>query len=167
MKTYEKYAKRLISESTPDNFKVSTIRVTDIFISTQNFFNTNFRGAIVTENVGELFGYVDTSVDGIAYFFKVLLNAVFGNSVVNVTMTQAAGRFYIKTKWRKCREITLTDIAELERSARLSEFSLDFSSDGEFCYADISMKTKNMSYLPVYAISEFKMHTAYVRVFFL
>ena len=57
-------------------------------------------------------------------------------------------------------------VSLLENTAKLSGFSLKLSSDGEFDEAEISMPVKIMSYFPVYAVSEFKMHTAYVRVFF-
>ena len=166
MKNFAEEVRRLISESTPDELSISTVRISDIFLSTQKFFNNNFRGAIITEASPELYGYADTSVDGMAYFFKVLLNAVFGDSVVRVSMEKRDSKFFIKTQWRHCRDISASDLAELENIAKLSGFSLDFSSDGEFDRAEISMPVKIMSYFPVYAVSEFKMHTAYVRVFF-
>ena len=167
MKIYKSQMRKLISEATPDEFIITTVRISDIFLSTQKFFDNNFRGAIITEGTPELYGYTETSTDGIAYFFKVLLNAVFGESVVRVNMEKTDGKFIIKTRWRHYRDISLADLAELENTARLSGFTLSFSNDGDFCHADITLPVKILSYLPVYAVSEFKMYTAYVRVFFL
>ena len=166
MKIYTEEMRALVSESTPDEFIITTVRISDIFLSTQRFFDNNFRGAVITEGTPELYGYTEASVDGIAYFFKVLLRAVFGESVVKVNMEKVDSKFLIKIKWRHCRELSEADLSELENTAKLSGFSLKISSDGEFDRAEISMPVKIMSYFPVYAVSEFKMYTAYVRVFF-
>lgn len=166
MKIYTEEMRALVSESTPDEFIITTVRISDIFLSTQRFFDNNFRGSVITEGMPELFGYTEASVDGIAYFFKILLNAIFGESVLRVNMDKCDGNFIIRTKWRHCRDLAESDLAELKNTARLSGFTLNFGADGEFDRIDISMPVKIMSYLPVYAVSEFKMHTAYVRVFF-
>lgn len=166
MKIYAEELRALITESVPDDFIITTVRISDIFRSTQRFFDNNFRGAVITEGTPELFGYTEASVDGIAYFFKILLNAVFGESVLRVNMDKADGKFTIKATWRRCRDISESDLSELENTARISGFTFDLSSDGEFDKINISMPVKIMSYFPVYAVSEFKMHTAYVRVFF-
>ena len=166
MKNFAEEIRKRLSDYVPDEFEITTVRISDVFLSTQRFFDNNFRGAVITEGTPELYGYTEASVDGIAYFFKVLLRAVFGESVVRVNMDKADSKFLIKVKWRHCRELSEADLSELENTARLSGFSLKISSDGEFDGAEISMPVKIMSYFPVYAVSEFKMHTAYVRVFF-
>ena len=94
-----------------------------------------------------------------------MLNIVFGESVLRVNMDKADGKFIIKTKWRHSRDISESDLFELENTARISGFTFEFSKDGEFDRIDISTPLKIMSYFPVYAVSEFKMYTAYVRVF--
>ena len=165
MKIYTEELRAKITEKSPDDFIIETLRISDILNSTQRFFENNFRGAVITEGTPELFGYAEASVDGIAYFFKVLLNAVFGESILRVNMDKANGRFVIKTQWRHCRDISESDLFELENTARISGFTFDFSKNGEFDKIDISTPLKIMSYFPVYAISEFKMYTAYVRVF--
>ena len=166
MKVYNGNNRRLISESTPTNFEITTVRISDITASTQRFFENNFRGAILIEEFPFFHEYVDTSPDGIAYFFKVLLNAVFGDSVVRISMEKEDGEFLIKTRWRYTRDISDGDIFELEKTARLSGFKLEFRQGGEFSEANILIPIKKTNVLTVYAISEFKMHTAYVRVFF-
>ena len=165
MQTHQKL--RLISEATPDEFLITTVRISDVVDSTHKFFDDNFRGAIITEDENECYGYTVVSTDGLAYFFKVLLNAVFGESVVRVSFECNEKCFKIKTKWRYCREISDTDRAELERTARLSGFILEFSESDGFCHANLTLPLHMTSYIPIYARSEFKMHQAYIRVFFL
>ena len=159
--------RRLISESTPNNFTITTLRVSDISASTEKFFDNNFRGAIITDISPDLYGYVDVSPDGIAYFFKVLLNEVFGDSVVRVFMQKSNNSFHIITRWRKCREISDATREELGKTARFSGFDLVFSQNGEDSEATLTLKIKASKILSVYAISEFKMYSAYIRVFFL
>ena len=158
--------RKLISESTPNNFTITTVRISDISLSTEKFFDNNFRGAIITESASDLYGYVETSPDGIAYFFKVLLNEVFGDSVVRVSMQKHENSFQMITKWRQFRDISEFAREELEKTARLSGFDIAFSQSGNECEATLTLKIKTAKILSVYAISEFKMHTAYVRVFF-
>ena len=165
MKIYAEELRSRITESAPEEFIISTVRVSDVLNSTQRFFDNNFRGSVMTENTPELFGYAEASVDGIAYFFKLLLNMVFGESVLRVNMDKADGKFFIKTKWRHSRDISESDLFELENTARISGFTFEFSKDGDFDRIYISTPLKIMSYFPVYAVSEFKMYTAYVRVF--
>jgi hypothetical protein len=72
----------------------------------------------------------------------------------------------ISTEWNFCREITKSDLRELENVARLSGFTLNFSKDENVYRADISMKLKALSYIPLYAVSDEKMLSAYIKVFF-
>lgn len=156
-----------ISNSTPSDFTVTTVRISDISISTEKFFDNNFRGSVITESAPDLYGYVDTSPDGIAYFFKLLLNEVFGESVVKVFMQKHENRFQIITRWHHSREISDAARFELEKTAQLSGADLVFSQNGNECEATLALKIKTSKILSVYAVSEFKMHSAYIRVFFL
>ena len=110
MREYNSKSQRLISESTPTSFDITTVRMSDIATSTQRFFDNNFRGAILIENFPSFYEYTETSPDGIAYFFKVLLNAVFGDSVIRISMEKDDGEFVIKTRWRHVRDISENDI---------------------------------------------------------
>ena len=159
--------RKLISESTPNDFTVTTVRISDIALSTEKFFDNNFRGAIITESSPDLYGYVEASTDGIAYFFKVLLNEVFGDSVVRVFMQKSEKGFQMITKWQKHHDMSEEGLRELENTARHSGFDLEFSQSGKECQATLTLKIKTVKILSVYAISEFKMHSAYIRVFFL
>ena len=76
MKNFAEEVRKRLSESIPDEFEITTVRISDVFLSTQRFFDNNFRGAIITEGTPDLYGYTEASVDGIAYFFKVLLRAI-------------------------------------------------------------------------------------------
>ena len=167
MTGYVNNEKRLISESTPGDFTITTIPMYDVASSIQNFFDTNFRGSIITEEFPFFYEYTEISPDGLAYFFKVLLNAVFGESVVRVSITKEDRKFVIKTKWRNMREIRAEDLDELRKTARISGFELSFSQNEDFCEAYASLPLKLTNYISVYANSEYRMFTAFVRVFFL
>ena len=167
MNGYINNEKRLISESTPSDFTITTIRMYDVASSIQKFFDTNFRGSIITEEFPFFHEYTEVSPDGIAYFFKVLLNAVFGESVVRVSITKEDRKFVIKTKWRNTRDISAEDLCELRKNARLSGFELSFFQNEDYCEAHAYLPLKLTNYISVYANSEFRMYTAFVRVFFL
>lgn len=155
-----------ISQSTYNEFIITTVRASEIFKSTEKFFDDNFRGAVITDAEIVSDGYAEVSAEGIAYFFKVLLNAVFGDSVVRIKMISKNDVLDISTEWSFCREITKSDLNELENVARLSGFTLNFSKSESICRADISMKLKTLSYIPLYAVSDEKMLLAYIKVFF-
>ena len=96
---------RLISENAPDRYVVSVLSVLDVCKSTEKFFSENFRGAISLELPENTDGYVIASPDGIAYFFKVLLNAVFGDSTVKIKMSCGDNFLTLTTEWNRRRNI--------------------------------------------------------------
>ena len=158
---------RIISESIPDDFSKATVKISDIFYATRDFLEENFRGAVELpcETLGE--GYALISPNGIAYFFKLLLNAVFGESMVFIKMSTKDNVFSIETSWKHHRDINKCDLAELENVARVSGFKTEFMLDGKICRVAITTELKRERSLPLYAISKSKMHEAYIRVFFL
>ena len=158
---------RLISENAPDRYVVSVLSVLDVCKSTEKFFSENFRGAISLELPENTDGYVIASPDGIAYFFKVLLNAVFGDSTVKIKMSCGDNFLTLTTEWNRRRNISEGDMKELERAARLSGFGFEFSHDGILSRVDLLLSIQALSYLPLYAVDTSIMHEAYVKVFFL
>ena len=156
-----------ISESSPENFTISPIKASDIFEATRNFLYENFRGAIDIESELYSDGYVSISPDGLAYFFKLLLNAIFGESLVFIKMSTKDDIFSIEAYWNRHRNITANEISELENIARVSGLALELVFGEKKCHANITMQIKKETLLRLYAVSAQKMHEAYIRVFFL
>lgn len=167
MKKDKIYDFRLISENAPPKYIVSVLSALDVCNSAEKFFSENFRGAILLDLPESTDGYVIASPDGIAYFFKVLLNAVFGNSTVKIKMRCDGDFLKLTTEWKRCDKISDADIKELERTARLSGFGFEISEDGAFSHVDIFLSIQTLSYLHLYAVDTKNMHEAFVRVFFL
>ncbi len=167
MKKETVYDFRLISENAPQRYVVSVLSALDVCKSTERFFSENFRGAISLELPKKAGGYVIASPDGIAYFFKVLLNAVFGDSAVKIAMTCDGDFLCLRTEWKQNRDISSADLKELERVARLSGFGFEISHGDGICRVDLLLSIQTLSYLPLYAVDVKSMHEAYVKVFFL
>ena len=156
-----------ISEGAPNDFTKATVRISDIFDATRNFLDENFRGAIEASGEISSDGYAIISPNGLAYFFKILLNAVFGESMVFMKMSTKDNVFVMETSWKHHRDINAEDISELESIARVSGFTPEFMLDGEICRISISLEIKKEKQLVLYAVPIGKMHAAYIRVFFL
>ena len=159
--------RRLISQSSEDKFVLTTVRISDIGISMQRFFDLNLRGAVIVECEKDLFGYADVSVNGLAYFFKILLNSIFGESIARINMRKELSRLVIDTSWHTKTGLGEEELCELERISKLSGFSLEISRNGVYHTATVTVPIKIMKALPIYAISDSKTYQAFVRVFFL
>ena len=157
---------RLISESYPDNFIIETISIFDIYRATEEFFDDNFRAAITLERDLCSEGFVNISADGFAFFYKVLLNAIFGESVVHIKMSSHGGVFETKANWKIYKGISKSDLSLLRSTAELSGFKMTLSEDGDVGCVTLSSPIKKTPQLAIYAISAAKMHEAFTRVFF-
>lgn len=146
---------------------MSVLSALDISNATERFFSENFRGSISLELPENVSGYVIAAPDGIAYFFKLLLNAIFGDSAVKIKISYTSDFLTLSTVWKHSCEISDSDIKEMERVARLSGFGFEISHVGEISRIDLSLSIQTLSYLPLYAVDVKNMHEAYVKVFFL
>lgn len=158
---------RLISENAPEKYVVSVMSAHDVAEATEKFFSENFRGAVYLLREDSSDGFVIASPDGIAYFFKVLLNAVFGNSTVKIKISSDSDFLTLSTVWEQSQDISDADMKELSRVASLSGFGFEFSHDGALARADILLSIQALSYLQLYAVDVKSVHEAYVKVFFL
>ncbi len=166
MKNFRKPPLRLISETIPDEFISSPVCVFDIFEATDEFFDENFRGAITIENALTCDGYVNISPDGFAFLNKLLLNAIFGESVVRMKMSSEGGIFRVESSWKIYNKISHADLALLRSSANLSGFKMTLSEDGELGKLTLEAPIKKTPQLSIYAVSALKMREAFTRVFF-
>ena len=158
---------RLISEAEPQKYVISVLSVNDICNSTERFFDDNFRGAIEVEPSSNKHGHVMVSPNGVAYFFKYLLNAIFANTKIKLTMSCDDELLTLSTIWKKSRELTAEQITTLERVSRASGFGFEFFDDGEHSRIDLFISVQALNYIPIYATDTHDMHSAYVEVFFL
>lgn len=157
---------RLISETIPDGFISKPVFVFDVFEATDEFLDENFRGAITVDSELTCDGYVHISPDGFAFFHKVLLNAIFGESVVHMKMSTDAGIFKVQSSWKIYNKISHADLALLRSTAELSGFKMTLSEEGEFGNLTLEVPIKKSPTLAIYAVSAARMREAFTRVFF-
>ena len=165
-----KRRKRLISEGYPLRFNLTSCASSGIVSGMEEFLSENFRGAITFKNSNNALSYLTISPDGLAYFFKVLLNAIFGNSVVNIHFYSEKTEFRIHVSWKYNREFTEDELAELNGTAYLSGFSVLYSLNGEEGSTQsltITMKSDPLEWLYLYAPTSNKIKQAFKNVFFL
>lgn len=155
-----------ITSGAVEDFSESTLSASDIIKSTVKFFDEHFRGAVTVEGDTSVPGFVDISAKGLAYFYRTLLKAVFGKSLVRISMRTGDCKFSIHNEWSSAGELDKYIISELKNIARLSGFDFSFSFSGEVCSAEIVFKLKVTQAIPIYANSVLQMFREYIGVFF-
>ena len=159
---------RLLSQGMPDEFIMHTIPTSSIYTAVEEFFDEYFRGAVIMEGNKYTAGYIEISPDGLAFFFKLLFKAAFGESTVFINMSSENNVFHIKATWKKRKIISEKELFELKNAARLAGFDMFFSDEDSDTYrAELLVKLKITKYITVYAISSQKLREALTRVFFL
>ena len=165
-----KKRKRLISEGYPTRFNLARCSSSSLSSGIEEFLSENFRGAISFESSENALTFLTISPDGLAHFFKVLLNAIFGNSVVNIHFHAESAEFRIYVSWKFNREFTEDELAELNGTAYLSGFSVLYSLSGEevsMQSLSITMKSDPLEWVSLYATTSDKIKWAFKNVFFL
>lgn len=158
----------LFSHGMPDEFILHTIPTASIYTAVEEFFEEYFRGAVIMEGNKYTAGYIEISPDGLAFFFKLLFKAAFGESTVFINMSSENNVFYIKAAWKKRRIISEKELFELKNAAHMAGFDMVFSDEYFDTYrAELSVKLKITKYITVYSISSQKLRDALTRVFFL
>ena len=158
---------RLISQGMPDEFIRITLPTSGIYRAIEEFFDEYFRGAVIIEGNRYTPGYIEISPDGLAFFFKLLFKAAFGESTVKVYVSSENFVYQISTEWKKRKIISEKEVFELKNSARLSGFNIDFYDDGEIYHANLSVRLKIAKTISIYANSAEALRNALTRVFFL
>ena len=158
---------RLISQGMPDEFIRITLPTSGIYRAIEEFFDEYFRGAVIIEGNRYTPGYIEISPDGLAFFFKLLFKAAFGESTVKVNVSSENFVYQISTEWKKRKIISEKEVFELKNSARLSGFNIDFYDDGEIYHANLSVRLKIAKTISIYANSAEALRNALTRVFFL
>ena len=159
---------RLISQGMPDEFIMHTIPTASVYTAVEEFFDEYFRGAVIMEGNKYTAGYIEISPDGLAFFFKLLFKAAYGESTVFINTSSENYVFRINAKWKKRKTISEKELFELKNAARLAGFDMIFSDgDADTYYAELSVKLKITKLISVYAVSSQKLRNALTRVFFL
>ena len=157
---------RFISEYKPTEFTKKQLRIFDIFKATEDFFEDNFRGAICVDSELACDGFVLISPDGFAYFHKVLLNAVFGESVVRLRMFRENGLFKLEASWKIYNRISKSDLDILSSTATLSGFSMKLNESGEVGALILEAPVRQAPEISISAVSQARMRETFTRVFF-
>lgn len=158
--------KRLISESEPTNLTISSFTASQVARGATEFLDDNFSGAVSYEIDLKTHTCVMLSPDGLAYFFKYLLNAIFGNTVVNISFSETDTDFLITTEWKCHRELLPEELHELKMIAYAAGFNTIFSSRGDMRLITLSTKCGLSEKIYVYANGYDKIKNAFKRVFF-
>ena len=155
-----------ISKRVPQNFVLETLSIYDIYNSSEKFFEEHFRGAVEISSDIECEGFVSASASGVAYFFRLLLEHIFGDGVLHIKMQTNNYKFIISAEFSIEREMDSKTKASLENVARVSGFDLIFSKNGKITSVVASFNMRATQSVPIYARGAKLMSLAYVDVFF-
>lgn len=157
----------MLSKGMPDEFIRTTIPTSSIYRAVEEFFDEYFRGAVIMDGDRYTPGYIEISSDGLAFFFKLLFKAAFGESTVKINVKSENFIYEINAEWKKRRIISEKEIFELKNAARLAGFEVAFDDGDEFYRVNLSVKLKITKAITIYAKSLETLRTALTRVFFL
>ncbi len=155
-----------ISKRVPENFILETLSISDVYKSTEKFFDEHFRGAVEISADIEREGFVSASPSGIAYFFRLLLEHIFGDGVLHVKMQTNNYNFIISSEFSVERELDSKTRATLENVARVSGFELIFSKKDKVTVIEATLNMRATQAIPIYARGVRLLSLAYVDVFF-
>ncbi len=158
--------KRLISQNDPTEFLIEQFTTFEIYNEVSEFLMRNFKGAITFELTKYEPGFIHMSADGIAFFFKYLLNAIFGRNLVHVKMCSETDKFEISINWKHVRDFTETELKSLNYIAYVSGLDIEIGSDGETDHVILKTKTLSQAYIPIYANARRRITEAFYCVFF-
>ncbi len=155
-----------LSKRVPESFTVETLALFDICKSTEKFFDENFRGAVLVSCDECPESFVSASATGVAYFYRLLLEHIFGESVLYVKMQTNGYKFVIQNEFSIKRKLEEETKFKLENVARLSGFDIFFTSRDDNTLIDIVFNMRPTQAIPIYARSVRLLELAYVNVFF-
>ena len=158
---------RIFSESAPPECILRPVATADLLRATVDFFDENFKGAVTTDISPLTAGYAKISAEGVAYFFKLLLNSVFGDTTVHISLYADNRSLIISSSWAPHRKMSDSDLSELKTFAKLSGFDFDFVDTGSDCRISLTSAVSATVALKIYAVSFSRVHSAFIKVFFL
>ncbi len=157
---------RRISPEDPKAFEATIFESRQIYTEIHEFFEDNFKGAITVDFEESATGFLVTSAVAIAYFFKYLLNAVFGRTAIRVKMRAVEKHFGIEVRWRKACELTDRDELLLRHIARTANFTLELDRKSEICSAVLDAELMPSRTVTIYANTSRHIINAFNGVFF-
>ena len=90
------------------------ISCSDFFLSTKKFISDNFEGAMKIDFSETENGFINVSPRGFAFFIKLLLSEIHGNSMIYASMDNEDGRVCLRIEQKGGLAISkrLEDVAE-------------------------------------------------------
>ena len=168
MITEGKEKMELLSGGEPSDYTKKRISFRTLYTGTRDFLMENFRGAVSFDEDITSSENLVISPDGFAYFFKYVLNVVFGNTVLNVKMTSVRKDFTVTLDWKKHRSLTEGEELALQRIALASGFKLNLNETNERITLTLYAEAKIYGYINIYApVFNNQIKTAFNRVFYL
>lgn len=110
----------------PDEFKAEDIHLSALTKSLFDFLYEHFRGSIQMHFSGEPFGSIHICPSGLAYFIKLILIEVYGNSLVKASFDSTQRRFTIEIQ----HELGERDLSYIMKVARMSGFDEEVYESG-------------------------------------
>ncbi len=155
-----------ISEKRPLSNYIERIGFDDFYKSAVEFFDEHFRGAVTVDGSADGHGFVVVSPFGFAHFFRQLLVAIFGKSVLHIKMWCEGRYFKIEAVWSQDK-LDGDKKHELESIGENAGFSVKFEENENENKIYISLDIEESEYLMIYAKNKRKMYRAYNEIFFL
>lgn len=138
------------TDSHLDDISVLQIIVNDVSLGLEKFFTEHFKAYVTVENSAASEKFISISTDGLSEIFKLLLNSIFGSSVLHVKLSVTRTDFIIECRWRSASEDKET-LLNIKHLSEISGFRFNSAFDGAnqtvFLYAPISAN----KFLPIYA----------------
>ena len=160
------YLPERLSKREPHSFTAETLSVSDVFRTTEKFFDEHFRGAVDIKNEAETERFISASPTGIAYFYRTLLAHIFGEGVLYVKTQTNNYKFVMHNEFSIKRKLDEITEAKLKNIARISGFDIFFTYEGEKTCIDIVFDMRSTRAIPIYARGTRILYLAYVDVFF-
>lgn len=129
------------------------ISAANLMITTCDFFNQDYRGAVMAEYTPPYGGSVYVSHEALAYFFNQLLSSVFGDTTVFIKMITEGNRFEIECKFKSTREIEPLQRFRLSKIANDAGFRFSFSDNGEETTVDLYTRLHLPQTLVIYSVN--------------
>ena len=150
---------KTVSEKAPTDFSVKTVAASDFILATREFIDENFRGAVRFEDGALVSGYVELSPSGFAYLIKLILNEVYGSSLVTLAINADNEGISVKVDCG----LAKINLEIIESVAKSSGFSVEYGEGGILF---LRLKSRRLEASVLYAISVEDLYKYITETFF-
>ena len=142
-------------------FEYQPIDFNSIAKETDEFFSEYFSGAVEFKNSLVYSAETQISCDGVAFFIKVFLDAVFQQQMLRIEAYNEDCDMILEIRYRSDITLAETKMRECRGIARLSGFTVDFQQGR----ALLRFHEKPLNVLHLYAGSKTPIKDAFLRYF--